>query len=107
MKYSLHIRVRKQHILVEDLPLDVKVALSFLPIAGISEQTDVTRTIDVDLDLPDYPLEQRAIDYLNTSRLNASPVRVWCITREENGVETHITPEQAQRDTAQPEEKAS
>lgn len=105
MKHSLHLRARKQHIRVEDLQLDVQIALLCLPIP-IDHQTDVTRTIDIDLELTSYPLTQETIDELNAKR-RIHEYRAWYITREDNGVETHITPEQAQRDTAQPEEKSA
>lgn len=99
MKYTLHMRVRRQHIQVEDLQLDVQIAVLKLPMSGVSLETDVVRTIDVDVDLPHYPLSQKMIDHLNKERCSPSPVRAWYIIREENGTETTITPEQSMLDT--------
>lgn len=94
MKYTLHMRARKQHILVEDLPLDVQFALLGIPLTGIGMKTDITRTIDIDMEMPIYPLTQEAIEHLNAKR-RIHEYRSWHITREEDGVETTITPEQA------------
>lgn len=106
MRHTLHMRARQQRLLVEDLPLDVELALLDLQIAGITEDTDVVRTIDLDVDLPYYPLTKKDIHRLNEKK-RILEYRAWYIIREENGVETHITPEQAARDTALAEEQAS
>lgn len=108
MRHTLHMRARQQRLLVEDLPLDVQLALLDIRLAGITHDTDVIRTIDVDVELSNYPLTQVVIDRLNEKK-RVHEYRAWYITREQDGVESIITPEQAARDTAkvQPEEKAS
>lgn len=108
MRHTLHMRARQQRLLVEDLPLDVELALLDLQITGITEDTDVIRTIDIDVELPYYPLTKKDVDRLNEKK-RVHEYRAWYITREQDGVESIITPEQAARDTAkvQPEEKAS
>lgn len=97
MKHTLHMRARKQNITVEDMPLDAQYALLGLGIAGIGLETDAVLSIDLDVVLPNYPLTQESIDNLNTKR-RIHQYRAWYIVREENGVETTITPEQAARD---------
>jgi hypothetical protein len=105
MKHTLHMRARQQRMLVEDLQLDVQLVLLDTRL-GITEDTDVVRTIDIDVELPNYPLTQEVVNRLNEKK-RIHEYRAWYIVREENGVETHITPEQAARDTAKVEEKSA
>lgn len=98
VKHTLHLRARRQHIDVESLPLDAQYALLGIGIAGIGLETDVTRIIDLEVELPNYPLTQEAIENLNAKR-RIHEYRAWYVTREEGNMELHITPEQAERDT--------
>lgn len=98
MKHTLHLRARRQHIDVESLPLDAQYALLGIGIVGIGLETNVTRIIDLEVVLPAYPLSQEIIERLNAKR-RIHEYRSWYVTREENGTETTITPEQAMLDT--------